>query len=399
MPLQIAIIGLGIAGPTLALQLQRLGHSPTIYELRSSPSTLGGAINLTPPGIRILESLGIDLSPISHPVERIELFSYASGARLGEVAFGSRPDGCAVRIMRGELNRALVGRLEAVGVKVEFGRKVVGVEEREEGVRVLFEDGKEVEAGLVIGCDGIHSLTRTLCVDPDRRPIYTGVAAAMATVPVASLKEEAFFDSTGLLMGQKGSFIISFVDQEKKQMYAAAVMSMAEQKDKEGWRGQGKDKDATKKEILRRYEGGAMPYVSEYVRKIENVFFYPIFKLAGQGKWSKGRVLCLGDAAHAMPPQGESMTLAIEDAALFARVLETFPDKPVEEIIAVYERTRRPGIDAAYDEAVQRWENVKDTSWLANIFREWMTWAFLWAMSGRMKAKWDFDIRTIPLVV
>jgi len=79
-----------------------------------------------------------------------------------------------------------------------------------------------------------------------------------------------------------------------------------------------------------------------------------------------------------MPPQGESTGLAIEDSVLLARVLEKYSDKPLAAAFKAYEKTRRPRIDTAYKEAVSRWSNVKDKSWLWQKVEEWMTSVYIW---------------------
>lgn len=63
-----------------------------------------------------------------------------------------------------------------------------------------------------------------------------------------------------------------------------------------------------------------------------------------------------------MPPQGESTGLAIEDAILFSRVLEAWPEKTLIEVFDCYVKTRKPIIDASYKDAVERWGYVNDKS-------------------------------------
>jgi salicylate hydroxylase len=100
-----------------------------------------------------------------------------------------------------------------------------------------------------------------------------------------------------------------------------------------------------------------------------------------------------------MPPQGESTGLAIEDSVLFARVVETFPDTPIQKAFQVYEKTRRSRIDAAYKEAVMRWENVKDRSWFFQKVIEWMMWAFLWYKMGDFESSMSYDVRKEEILI
>ena len=100
-----------------------------------------------------------------------------------------------------------------------------------------------------------------------------------------------------------------------------------------------------------------------------------------------------------MPPQGESTGLAIEDAVLFARVLECTPQTSVEANFQLYEKTRRPRIDTAYKEAVARWENVKDRSWFLQKVIEWMMWVYLWYKMGDFEASMSYDVRKEEIVI
>jgi salicylate hydroxylase len=94
-----------------------------------------------------------------------------------------------------------------------------------------------------------------------------------------------------------------------------------------------------------------------------------------------------------MPPQGESTGLAIEDGVLMARIFSLSSERSIQEVFGVYEKTRRRRIDTAYKEAVMRWENVKDRSWLFQKVIEWLTWVFLWYKMGDFESSMSYDVR------
>lgn len=99
-----------------------------------------------------------------------------------------------------------------------------------------------------------------------------------------------------------------------------------------------------------------------------------------------------------MPPQGESTGLAIEDGVLLARVFESSSENTIQEIFRSYQTTRRPRIDAAYKEAVWRWENVKDRSWLAQKIIEWFTWLYLWYKADVHSSSTYYDIQKEEII-
>ncbi|KUJ12998.1 FAD/NAD(P)-binding domain-containing protein [Mollisia scopiformis] len=383
------IIGGGIAGITAALSLSQIGISCTIYELRATPATIGGAVNLTPNALRLLESLDVELYGCR--VDSIEIFSLHTGKKLGELPF--RKFGPALRILREELLRALLRALSRKGVVVSYGYKLVAMKDEsfEKEVTAVFENGEEIKADFVLGCDGVHSAVRSKYVDPERLPIYTNVAVAYTVVEDYGTKPH--FHHTSMNSGRFGSLLTSYVDPDRTKVYLGAVMEVREQNDRQGWKVRGSDRQKTLDEIKRRYRNTAILCVNQLVQRADDFVFYPVYTLRAGGRWSRGRVLLLGDAAHCMPPQGESTRLAIEDGILFARVFETCVEVSVEEALQVYEKTRRPRIDAAYKEAVSRWESVKDKSWLMQKIIEWLMWVILWYKMSHFETSISYDVR------
>jgi 2-polyprenyl-6-methoxyphenol hydroxylase-like FAD-dependent oxidoreductase len=98
-----------------------------------------------------------------------------------------------------------------------------------------------------------------------------------------------------------------------------------------------------------------------------------------------------------MPPQGESIGLALEDALLFARVLAKFHTQGLEPAFSVYENLRRQKVEDAHREASKRWENVRDSGYLVMKLKEIVFPAiFWWTKSSREKA-YLYDTETIDI--
>jgi salicylate hydroxylase len=80
-----------------------------------------------------------------------------------------------------------------------------------------------------------------------------------------------------------------------------------------------------------------------------------------------------------MPPQGESIGLALEDVVLLARILEKHQSsKSFEDMFILYDSLRRKRIEDAFDEANWRWESVKDKGFVGGLMMEWLTSLVLW---------------------
>ena len=105
-----------------------------------------------------------------------------------------------------------------------------------------------------------------------------------------------------------------------------------------------------------------------------------------------------------MPPQGESTGIALEDSVVFARTLAMHAGSPnistsIPSLFSTYESLRRPRIDAAYDEAVFRWETAKDSGWLVYKLKTWMTPWFIWWTAKTRAKGFEEDLETMEIKV
>ena len=98
-----------------------------------------------------------------------------------------------------------------------------------------------------------------------------------------------------------------------------------------------------------------------------------------------------------MPPQGESVGLALEDVVLLSRILEHHETRSVKELFQCYDRLRRPRINAAVKEANFGFETIKDRSWFTTVLMDWLTWIFLAWRAIRKEEEFAFDVRNIKL--
>lgn len=300
----VLIIGAGTSGLAIALGLHALNIPCTVYELRPIPSTIGGAINLTPSALRCLHHLGVlkHLQGKGCPTRSIELFSGLSGQRLGELSFRNTDkfQYHALRIPRAQLLRGLLYELEKTGVKIEYGKKLIALKESETSVEASFEDGTDAIGDILLGCDGIHSNVRMKFVDPTRTPLFTNIAAAYGMVPISSVSSPIDFEDASVNSSRRGSLLAAFCDADKQTLYFSAVMEMTAELDHEGWKAQRSDQEAVKNDIRSRFGSLKKPYMVELVEQVEDLYFYPVYVLSRHGKWHSDRVMLLGDAAHAV---------------------------------------------------------------------------------------------------
>ncbi|KAH4219739.1 hypothetical protein HBI38_103520 [Parastagonospora nodorum] len=409
-PLEILILGAGIAGLTTALSLTKFTSPPpniTIFELRPEPATIGGAVNLTPNALRLLSHLGAldEIRAKQYGAEclAVEVFDLYTNKKIAESSFRG-PDGkglgtppfTALRITRGE---ALKGVLEVVGrcsnIRIECGKKTTTINEDNEGVTLTFEDGTLAHGDILVGCDGIHSVARLKHVEPARKSQYSGICnafgfSARRLDKTTGLYEPTHFEVSGMNFGRRGMLLTSFHNAAHHSIYVGALMQVPEIESRDGWKAAGKDAQRIREDMLERYSGAANPLIERVIEDAEDLYLWPVFTLSKGGKWSTEKTMLIGDSAHAMPPQGESTAIVFEDGVLFARCLAKWMETrrqegvPVKEAFEAYEKLRRARIDTAFDESQSVVKTVQDTPWWGHVIKmNIVPWYLWWTKSYR----------------
>jgi FAD-dependent urate hydroxylase len=325
------IIGGGIAGPVAAMALDRVGITATVYERHDQPADgVGGLIGLAPNGLAALATVGLaePVEAISLPVRSMAMFA-GNGRKLAE--FGGDPAFHAV--WRSELYGVLEREARARGVAFEYGRRLEGVTQDDNGVTAHFADGTTATGDILVGADGIRSTVRTLIDPAAPRPRYTGLVS-FGGRPTVPLRVPSTHGSFHMFYGKKAVFAYYaddgntgwYVNMPSPQPIAA------------------RDVDAV--EWLRRlsalFTGDTSP-ATEIIRAsdpAELVIAGAVDDLPDVPRWSDGRVVIIGDAAHATSPSsGQGGSMAIESGIQLARCLRDFPS--VSAAFRGYELLRR----------------------------------------------------------
>lgn len=329
----VAIVGAGLSGLCLALSLHHENIPSTIYETRPEPLDIGGAIMLSPNALRVLNKLGVyqRLEPLGYNFDNL-YFRTEDDKLLDTFEFGSTEKFgyTGMRIYRFELINVLLEMLSEAGITPKYGKKfshVMG--EDAEGVTWAFENGSTGSASLLVGADGIHSRVRAH-IDAGAAPTFTKMIGVTAAVP-----REQFGiidDDYGLpvtIMSKKhGAFIAAPQRRDGSEIFFGKQCHFAEDRDRESWERVIGDK-AWGVEFLRQGPEDYPPLVARGVSHIpeDRVNVWPFYVIPKLGSWTSeaGRVVILGDAAHAIPPTaGQGVNQAFEDAYTFARVLSKF---------------------------------------------------------------------------
>lgn len=185
MPLNIVVIGAGIAGLVAATSLRQAGHRVLILEKHGVSNVVGAALNVNLNGNRVLARLGFD--PARARVCRQRYWNVLRGDQMRPLS--SIPLGNNFAVHRADLNEELVrlatmepeGQDDATAwgppVEIRAGCGVRGVSE--DGMGVLLESGEEVRGDLVVGADGVHSVIKSYVVGQESggKAGFSGMAA------------------------------------------------------------------------------------------------------------------------------------------------------------------------------------------------------------------------------
>ncbi|KAJ1307772.1 hypothetical protein OPQ81_001859 [Rhizoctonia solani] len=412
----VLILGLGICGPLAALAILQRTTVPsiTIYELRPEPTTIGGGLNISPNAHRLLDRLGV--SPLSFAgATPTVLFQNQKGARIGAFRYGGSWDPYArgaigMRVLRSDLLKGLLRTMEkyeAEGrLKIVFGKRAESVEEGENGVSIRFNDGEVAKGDLLIGADGIHSFTRGQLYPqkkgaPDATPhaIYSGVTTIYGVVPSSKiprylLEPLSHYQSIRTISPHEGLFAISYATSSHSHIhwFSSRTPRVPPPVDEPE-----PDPESVRESLLQTYGKHPAP-IPDLIRATDQIYYWPVFRLAPlPDKWysSGGRVVLIGDAAHAMPPHAaQGVGMGIEDSVLVARVVAALEQRAREvanlakrgrsmrnkvglsaELWAREYQSKRIGrVHHFVKHAESQGRARKDSGWWIGIAREWLLW-------------------------
>jgi 2-polyprenyl-6-methoxyphenol hydroxylase-like FAD-dependent oxidoreductase len=369
------IIGGGIAGAVAAVALHKAGIGSTVYEAYPRlADDVGAFLTLGVNGMNALTAVDLDgaVAAVGEPARRLEVYD-ADGVKAGEGPLtGADPYDLVPRTyLRAALYRVLLDEAERRGVLVERGRRLVGATGTDSEVRAVFADGSHADGDLLVGADGVWSVTRGLLDREAPAPRYTGQhivygfsVAAPVSVPADTYwmirGRRAFF---GVIGGPQGG-LWWFARVPAPELGAAELAAMTTER----WR----------ERLLDVLGGDRGPAADIAAATTERIVGHNDYDLATVPTWQRGRMTIAGDAAHAASPSaGQGASMAIEDSVVLAKCLRDVPDVP--RAFATYETLRRPRVERLVEAAAAlssrqsepRTRSQGDSDWIRNHHIDW----------------------------
>ncbi|WP_045878683.1 FAD-dependent monooxygenase [Pseudofrankia sp. DC12] len=339
------VVGGGIAGPVAAVALGQAGIAATVYEAYDTTADgVGGTLSIAPNGLDALAAVGLGgiVEAIGTPITSMVMRNGA-GRRLATLG---APAGLAEQrlLWRPDLYRALRDATASRGVTVEYGKRLVAVDQHPDGVTALFADGTSATADVLVGADGIRSQVRALLDPAAPAPRYVGLlgfGARLGPGPVDASRIGPTGSEMHFVFGRRAFFgyVLDadgsggwFANLPRAQSLAAAEARATE--------------PAAWLELLRETFAGDRLRMDDLIARTDPADLICVGGMEDLPKvatWHRGRVVLVGDSAHATSPSsGQGASLALESAVQLARCLR---DLPYQEAFASYENLRRDRVE------------------------------------------------------
>lgn len=330
------IIGGGIAGLTAAIALKRIGITAHVYEASDRIEPVGAGLGLGINAMKALQAIGIDedVARIGHPLKSFSILD-ERGEKISHATFSGTDGRYGVSVHRAELHAALMSKLDPAAVHT--GKRLAKIETYNNWSVVHFDDGSAVVTDYLIVADGVHSKARQQLL-PGSAPRFAGQTCWRGVIE----HPEAGGWEPSETWGSRGRFGI--VPLTRNRVYWFAVVN-AERSDPR-YAGFGAA------DLAHQFEGYHALVCDILSRSNGHRLIHgDVLDVKPIGRFAFGRVVLIGDAAHATTPNlAQGACQAIEDAVVLANCLWVSTDP--EQAFREFERQR-----------IKRTRWIVDTSW------------------------------------
>ena len=323
-PVRVIVVGGGIAGLSAAIALRRTGNEAVVLERAPRIDPVGAGITLFANAMRALDRLGVGEAVAARGAAATRSAILTSDGRELTRVPSDLLEG-TIALHRADLQ----AELAAASGDVRLGVEVTAVEQGEDGVVARSTDGSEERGDLLVGADGLSSVVRRAIArraDPLRR--LHGLAGSLLGAGGSRAPDRSWG------VGER----FGLVDIGRGRTYWFATKNAPE--------GEPDEPGGRKAEIRRRFSGWHEPIAAVVEAADESAILRnDVYYLEPIPRWSDGRVVLVGDAAHATTPGvGQGAAQAIEDAVVLADRLAV--RGRTAAALAEYETIRRPRAEA-----------------------------------------------------
>jgi 2-polyprenyl-6-methoxyphenol hydroxylase-like FAD-dependent oxidoreductase len=325
----VVVVGAGPSGLVVSSALRVAGIDVRTVDAASAPATTSRALLLQPRGVEVLDRVGVIGNLREHAVPLLRTTFRANGRQLAELSWVNRtrqgPPNPMI-ISQADIEASLRERLADAGGTVEWGRRVVSVEDTGEYTLVRLHDESVIRAQWVIGADGAHSVVRKSAgIEFPGVPMVERALIADVNADLDSPRDAVVFwvSPTSVM----AAFPLPGHNMWRLMMPVAAPD-----------RG-----DRTPEDITSELEAGLAQHAGRVIGSVEWASSFRVHRRLADS-YRRGRLLLVGDAAHIHSPVGgQGLNTGIGDAENLAwKLALVMTGRVHEDLLDSYEAERRP---------------------------------------------------------
>jgi 2-polyprenyl-6-methoxyphenol hydroxylase and related FAD-dependent oxidoreductases len=363
----VIVVGGGIGGLAAALRLTQLGLTVRVLEHAAEFGEVGAGLQIAPNCTRILDQLGLLDEVISLGVlpDHMVMKDAVDGSELTRLDLRDLHDRYGYPYMvihRSDLHGTLLRACQRSGVDLVTSTTVTAYENVEDGAAVITEGGRQ-EARLVVAADGIRSVARRMLSDD--APVSSNYVAYRGAVPIEAVAElNVMTDAVVVYIGPGCHFVQYPLRQGEMFNQVAVFQSPKAIAGEEDW--------GTPDELDAAFEG-MHENIQAGLPLMWRDRWWRMFDREPLSDWVAGRVILLGDSAHA-PLQyiAQGAIMAIEDAW----VLGSHVEKELQ--------AGATGATIDWDPVVRAYSDVR-TKHTARVLGTSRKWGELWHLDGEKR--------------
>lgn len=352
---KVLIVGAGIAGCAAAIALADRGMQVTLIEKQAEWRFQSSGIFIYSNGLEALRAVGVlprILDAGFGIADGRNVYLDHEGAPIVDVFYPASSGGAVpiLGIKRSEMHRILAGRLDALGVDIRLATTVgkIDAPSGADHAQVTLSDGAVQRFDLVVGADGIRSQVREAVTGP-LTPRYTGFGVWRSVH-----ERPRSLNAKVMMMGIGKRLGIMPISDDRLYIFGTVSEPADRWYPKETW-------PAQMRERFAEFGGPARPFLDQLSAQSE-VLYTAVEEVQAPLPWHAGRVVLIGDAAHASTPfMGQGGAMAVEDAVVLAgmlaaqglgeRTLRAFGERRYPVCRFVQDASRKVGEAGAVEDA------------------------------------------------
>lgn len=350
---RVLVVGGGITGSILSVALARRGIEVDLVEQSPVWTGIGHGITVQGNALLSLRKVGVldEVLAQGVPFDNMRLRN-ADGSLITELStpHTGGPDlPSTMGSLRSSLQAILCKAVYDSGTNVTLGSTVEAFAERSGAIEVVLTDGSTRSYDLLVGCDGIRSQIRKMIgIDTVATPVGMGIWRVVTARPPEMDCAEVYYGGPRFKAGYSpisdGLCYAYILDENlDRSMLGERPAGRLLRDRSEGY-------------------GGTWGRIRDGLRDDDMVNYQWIESILLPDPWFRGRVIVIGDAAHACPPLiAQGAAQCAEDAVVLAEMLDA--DDDLATVLAAYMARRMPRVQLVVDNSMKLadWEMNPDT--------------------------------------